>query len=59
VNLFDFYEGDKIGAGKKSYAMSFILRDDEKTLTDKEIDKAMQRIMDNFEQKLGVVIRKG
>ncbi|MBK9424242.1 MAG: phenylalanine--tRNA ligase subunit beta [Bacteroidetes bacterium] len=59
VNLFDFYEGEKIGNDKKSYAMSFILRDDEKTLTDKEIDKVMIRLMENFEKKLGVVIRKG
>ena len=59
VNLFDVFEGEKIGADKKSYALSFVLRDDEKTLTDKEIDKVMQRLMDNFESKLGAVIRKG
>jgi phenylalanyl-tRNA synthetase beta chain len=58
VNLFDVFEGDKIGAGKKSYAISFILRDDEKTLTDKEIDKTMERLMDGFEKKLGAVIRR-
>ena len=59
VNLFDVFEGDKIGNDKKSYALSFVLRDDEKTLTDKEIDKVMQRLMENFEAKLGAVIRKG
>jgi phenylalanyl-tRNA synthetase beta chain len=58
VNLFDVFEGEKIGAGKKSYAVSFVLRDDEKTLTDKEIDKVMERLMEGFEKKLGAVIRK-
>jgi phenylalanyl-tRNA synthetase beta chain len=57
VNLFDVYDGDKIQSGKKSYALSFTLRDDEKTLTDKEIDKVMSRLMDAFEKKLGAVIR--
>jgi phenylalanyl-tRNA synthetase beta chain len=57
VNLFDVYQGDKIESGKKSYALSFTLRDDEKTLTDKEIDKVMSRLMDAFEKKLGAVIR--
>jgi phenylalanyl-tRNA synthetase beta chain len=59
VNLFDVYEGEKIGEGKKSYALSFTLRDDEKTLTEKDIDKVMQRLMENFEKKLGAGIRKG
>ena len=45
VGLFDVYEGDKIASGKKSYAMSFILQDEEKTLTDKEIEKAMEKLM--------------
>ena len=57
--MFDVYEDAKLGENKKSYALSFVLRDDEKTLTDKEIDKAMQRIMDAYEQKMGAVIRKG
>jgi phenylalanyl-tRNA synthetase beta chain len=59
VVLFDVYEGEKLGEGKKSYALSFVLRDDEKTLTDKEIDKTMNRLMDAFENKLSAVIRKG
>jgi len=59
VNLFDIFEGEKIGHDKKSYALSFMLRDDEKTLTDKEIDKVMDKLMENFEKKLGAVIRKG
>ncbi len=58
VNLFDIFEGEKIGNDKKSYALSFILRDDEKTLTDKDIDKVMDKLMENFEKKLGAVIRK-
>ena len=58
VSLFDVYEDEKLGEHKKSYALSFVLRDDEKTLTDKEIDKAMQRLMDAFEKQLGAVIRK-
>ncbi len=58
VNLFDVYQGDKIEAGKKSYAMSFILQDEEKTLTDKQIDKVMERLMETFEKNLQAVIRK-
>jgi phenylalanyl-tRNA synthetase beta chain len=57
VGLFDVYEGEKIEQGKKSYAVSFILRDDEKTLTDKEIDKVMQRLITNFEKQIGAKIR--
>lgn len=59
VNVFDVYEGDKIEAGKKSYALSFILRDDEATLQDKQIDAVMDKLMKKFEQQLGAVIRKG
>lgn len=58
VDLFDVYEGDKIEAGKKSYALSFILLDTTKTLTDAAIDKTMQRLIKAFEEKLGAVIRK-
>ncbi len=58
VNLFDIYEGDRIEKGKKSYAMSFHLRDDEKTLTDKDIEKVMNKLMANFESKLGAIVRK-
>lgn len=57
VNLFDIYEGDKIGPGKKSYAISFILQDDEKTLTDDVIDKVMNTLIKRFTEKLGAVIR--
>ena len=58
VSIFDVYQGDKIEAGKKSYALSFILRDDEATLTDKQIDIIMQKIETAFEKNLGAVIRK-
>jgi phenylalanyl-tRNA synthetase beta chain len=58
VGVFDVYEGDKIGPEQKAYALSFILQDEEKTLTDKAIDKVMQRLIKTFEDKLGAVIRK-
>ncbi len=58
VSLFDVYEGDKIEEGKKSYAVSFILQDETKTLKDKQIDKIMQKFMMNFERELGAKIRK-
>ncbi len=57
VGLFDVYEGDKIPEGKKSYALSFILQDEGKTLTDKVIDKTMNRIRLAFEQKLNAELR--
>ena len=58
VNLFDVYEGDKIAEGKKSYALSFILQDKQKTLNDKEIEKTMNKIFKNFEQKFGAKLRQ-
>ncbi len=58
VNLFDVYEGEKIEAGKKSYAVSFTMQDDQKTLTDNDIEKLMKRLSDIFEKELGAVIRK-
>jgi phenylalanyl-tRNA synthetase beta chain len=58
VNLFDVYEGEKIEAGKKSYAVSFTLQDDQKTLTDNDIEKLMKRLAEVFEKELGAVIRK-
>ncbi|MCD4746388.1 MAG: phenylalanine--tRNA ligase subunit beta [Bacteroidales bacterium] len=57
VNLFDVYEGKNIEAGKKSYAVSFILQDKEKTLTDKVIDKIMNKMMKVYKHKLEAVIR--
>lgn len=58
VNVFDVYEGDKIAAGKKAYALSFILQDPAQTLTDTVIDGTMNRLMQQFERQLGAVIRK-
>lgn len=58
VNLFDVYEGEKIEAGKKSYAVSFILQDESKTLTDKEIDNFMNKLAKSLETELGARIRK-
>jgi phenylalanyl-tRNA synthetase beta chain len=57
VNLFDIYIGDKLPKGKKSYALSFMLQDEEKTLTDKQIDKVMEKLMKNFEDKFGASLR--
>lgn len=57
VNLFDIYEGKSLPAGKKSYALSFILQDHEKTLRDKVIDKVMKKFIMVFEKELGAAIR--
>ena len=59
VKLFDVFESDKLGADKKSLAVNFTFLDDEKTLTDKEIDGMMNRIMLTLEQELKAEIRKG
>lgn len=58
VNVFDVYEGENLGSGKKSYSVNFTLQDPTQTLTDAAIDKTMQRLMDAFERELGAVIRK-
>ncbi|GAB3919827.1 phenylalanine--tRNA ligase subunit beta [Mucilaginibacter myungsuensis] len=58
VNVFDVYEGDKLPAGKKSYALSFIIQDDEKTLADKAIDSLMQKLILNLGKEAGAEIRK-
>lgn len=58
INVFDVYEGDNLGAGKKAYSVNFMLQDSTQTLTDAAIDKTMQRLMNAFEQELGAVIRK-
>lgn len=57
VNLFDVYKDEKLGAGKKSYAVSFILQDEQKTLTDKEVDDTMAKLIRTFEKELGAAIR--
>ena len=58
VVLFDLYQGDKIEKGKKSIAISFMMQDDTQTLTDKQIDKAMEKLMLAYENEVGAVIRK-
>ena len=57
VDLFDVYEGDKLPEGKKSYAVSFLLQDETKTLADKQIDKIMQKLQQSFEKNLEAVLR--
>ena len=58
VNVFDVYVGDKLPEGKKSYALSFLIQDVEKTLTDKQIEALMQKLILNFEKQAGAEIRK-
>ncbi|UZH55269.1 phenylalanine--tRNA ligase subunit beta [Salinimicrobium tongyeongense] len=57
VSLFDVYEGAKLPEGKKSYAVSFMLQDERKTLTDKQIDKIMSKLQQNLEKQLGAELR--
>lgn len=57
VNLFDSYEGDKIESGKKSYALSFILLNDNATLTDKEVEDVINRLISAYKEKAGAEIR--
>lgn len=57
VNIFDVYEGKGIPDGKKSYALSFIFQDKNKTLTDADIDKCMQKLMDQFRKEFNAEIR--
>ncbi len=57
INLFDVYSGDNLPEGKKSYAVSFIIQDNSKTLTDAQVDKVMNKLMQNLQSELGVSIR--
>ena len=57
VSLFDVYEGKNLEAGKKSYAVSFLLQDENATLNDKQIDKIMSKLVKNLEDKLGAKLR--
>lgn len=57
VSAFDVYEGKGIPAGKKSYAISFLLQDDQKTLTDGQIDNVMNRLIANYQKELGAELR--
>ncbi len=58
INLFDVFESEKLGNNKKSMAISFTFQDEEKTMTDKEIDSMMQKIIATFEKELQAEIRK-
>lgn len=58
IIAFDVYEGENIPAGKKAYALGFTLLNENKTLTDEEIEKTMEQLMAAFEHQLGAVIRK-
>ena len=55
VELFDVYEGKNLPEGKKSYAVNFVLQDESKTLTDKQIEKIMNNLIRNLEQRLGAL----
>ena len=57
VSLFDVYEGKNLETGKKSYAVSFLLQDENATLNDKQIDKVMQKLIANLQNRLGAVLR--
>ena len=57
VDLFDVYQGEKLPEGKKSYAVSFVLQDKNKTLEDRQIDKIMLKLQQSFENNLEAVLR--
>ena len=57
MTLFDVYEGKNLEAGKKSYAVNFVLQDEMKTLNDKQIDAIMNKLIANLQAKLGAKLR--
>ena len=57
VNLFDVYQGSNLPEGKKSYAVSFLFQDENKTLTDKQVDKMMSKLQQRFESDLKAELR--
>lgn len=57
VNLFDVYEGKNLEEGKKSYAISFVFQDNEKTLTDVQVDKMVEKLLNSFSTELGAKLR--
>ena len=57
VSLFDVYRGEKIPAGKKQYALNFVLQDPERTLTDAEVEKTMDRVLTTLQTELGAILR--
>jgi phenylalanyl-tRNA synthetase beta chain len=58
IKLFDIFESDKLGVDKKSMAVNFTFQNMERTLTDKEIEGWMNKILTNLEKELGVNLRK-
>ena len=57
VSLFDVYRGDKIPSDKKQYALSFVLQDEEKTLTDQDVERVMERLLTSFTSQFGAQLR--
>ena len=57
VGLFDVYRGDKIPAGKKQYALSFVIQDEERTLTDADTERLMDRLLEMFKKDFGAILR--
>lgn len=57
VGLFDVYRGDKIPAGKKQYALSFVIQDSDKTLTDQDTERVMERLLATFQKDFGAQLR--
>jgi len=57
VSLFDVYRGDKIPAGKKQYALSFTIQDIEKTMTDQDVERVMEKLLSTFQNQFGAVLR--
>ena len=57
VGLFDVYRGDKIPAGKKQYALSFVIQDQERTLTDQDTERVMERLLTTFQKDFGAQLR--
>ena len=57
VTLFDVYSGDKIPEDKKQYALNFVLQDVEKTLTDKDVENIMTRLVNAFSKEFGATLR--
>jgi phenylalanyl-tRNA synthetase beta chain len=57
VTLFDVYRGENILVGKKQYALNFVLQDPERTLTDAEVEKTMEKILNGFQNEFGAILR--
>jgi phenylalanyl-tRNA synthetase beta chain len=57
ISLFDVYEGDKLPEGKKQYALNFVLQHPDKTMTDEDINKIMNKLISSFERECGAILR--